>query len=52
MILAEDLADEIEAVHVFLMLSNNWRLEREIRVEPDPLKLAYYGLSLLSRLQA
>jgi len=46
--LADDLADEIEAVPGVLDAEITGGLEREIRVEPDPLKLAYYGLSLVS----
>ncbi len=46
--LAEDLSDEIEAIPGVLEAEITGGLEREIRVEPDPFKLAYYGLSVLS----
>lgn len=46
--MADDLADEIEAIPGVLEAEITGGLEREIRVEPDPSKLAYYGLSLVS----
>ena len=46
--IADDLSDEIEAVPGVLEAEITGGLEREIRVEPDPSKLAYYGLSLVS----
>lgn len=46
--LAEDLSDEIEAIPGVLEAEITGGLEREIRVEPDPQKLAYYGLSIVS----
>ncbi len=46
--LADDLADEIETIPGVLEAEITGGLEREIRVEPDPSKLAYYGLSVLS----
>lgn len=45
--LAEDLSDEIEAIPGVLEAEITGGLEREIRVEPYPSKLAYYGLSIL-----
>ena len=45
--IAEDLEDEIESVPGVLEADVSGGLEREIRVEPDPEKLAYYGLSLV-----
>lgn len=45
--IAEDLEDEIESVPGVLEADVSGGLVREIRVEPDPEKLAYYGLSLL-----
>ncbi|MBN1276127.1 MAG: efflux RND transporter permease subunit [Deltaproteobacteria bacterium] len=45
--LAEDLSDEIEAVPGVLEAEITGGLEREIRVEPDPSRLAYYGLSIV-----
>lgn len=45
--IAEDLEDEIESVPGVLEADVRGGLVREIRVEPDPEKLAYYGLSLL-----
>ncbi len=45
--LADDLSDEIEAIPGVLEAQVTGGLEREIRVEPDPSKLAYYGLSLV-----
>ena len=45
--LADDLSDEIESVPGVLEAEVTGGLEREIRVEPDPSKLAYYGLSIL-----
>ena len=46
--IADDLSDEIEAIPGVLEAEITGGLEREIRVEPDPFKLAYYGLSLVS----
>jgi multidrug efflux pump len=46
--MADDLKDEIEAIPGVLEAEITGGLEREIRVEPDPSKLAYYGLSLVS----
>ncbi|MEE8400333.1 MAG: efflux RND transporter permease subunit, partial [Desulfobacterales bacterium] len=43
--IAEDLEDEIESVPGVLEADVRGGLVREIRVEPDPGKLAYYGLS-------
>lgn len=48
--LAEDLEEEIESIAGVLEADVTGGLEREIRVEPYPDKLAYYGLSIL-RLQ-
>jgi len=49
--IAEDLQDDIESIPGILEAEVTGGLEREIRVEPDPDKLAYYGLSIL-RLQS
>jgi len=49
--IAEDLQDDIESIPGVLEAEVTGGLEREIRVEPDPDKLAYYGLSIL-RLQS
>ncbi|UCH06451.1 MAG: efflux RND transporter permease subunit [Deltaproteobacteria bacterium] len=46
--IAEDLQDDIESIPGVLEAEITGGLEREIRVEPDPDKLAYYGLSILS----
>ncbi|MBW2618460.1 MAG: efflux RND transporter permease subunit, partial [Deltaproteobacteria bacterium] len=46
--IAEDLKDEIEAIPGVLEAVLTGGLEREIRVEPFPDKLAYYGLSILN----
>ncbi len=46
--MADDLSDEIETIPGVLEAEITGGLEREIRVEPDPSKLAYYGLSLVS----
>ena len=46
--IAEDLKDDIEAIIGVLEVVVTGGLEREIRVEPYPDKLAYYGLSILS----
>jgi len=46
--IAEDLQDDIESIRGVLEAEVTGGLEREIRVEPDPDKLAYYGLSILS----
>ena len=48
--MAEDLEEEIESIPGVLEADVTGGLEREIRVEPYPDKLAYYGLSIL-RLQ-
>jgi len=48
--LAEDLQDDIESISGVLEAEVTGGLQREIRVEPDPDKLAYYGLSIV-RLQ-
>ncbi len=45
--IAEDLEEEFEAVPGVLEAEVTGGLEREIRVEPFPHKLAYYGLSIL-----
>jgi multidrug efflux pump len=44
---AEDLEEEIEAVSGVLEATVTGGLEREIRVEPYPDKLAYYGISIV-----
>ncbi len=44
--IADDLEDEIEAVGGVLEVNVTGGLEREIRVEVDPEKLAYYGLTI------
>jgi multidrug efflux pump subunit AcrB len=46
--IAEDLQDDIESIPGVLEAEVTGGLDREIRVEPDPDKLAYYGLSILS----
>lgn len=46
--IADDLQDEIEAVPGVLEVEVNGGLEREIRVEVAPEKLAYYGLTINS----
>ncbi len=48
--IAEDLEEEIESVQGVLEADVTGGLEREIRVEPYSLKLAYYGLDI-TRLQ-
>jgi len=48
--MAEDLEEEIESIPGVLEADVTGGLEREIKVEPYPDKLAYYGLSIL-RLQ-
>jgi multidrug efflux pump len=48
--IAKDLEEEIESIPGVLEADVTGGLEREIRVEPDPLKLAYYGLDI-TRLQ-
>lgn len=48
--MAKDLEEEIESISGVLEVDVTGGLEREIRVEPYPDKLAYYGLSIL-RLQ-
>lgn len=45
--MAEDLETEIESIPGILDVEVNGGLEREIRVEPYPDKLAYYGLSIV-----
>ncbi|MBN1848452.1 MAG: efflux RND transporter permease subunit [Deltaproteobacteria bacterium] len=45
--MAEDLETEIEAIAGVLDVEITGGLEREIRVEPYPDKLAYYGLSIV-----
>ncbi|HBH27286.1 MAG TPA: AcrB/AcrD/AcrF family protein [Desulfofustis sp.] len=44
--IADDLEEDIEAVSGVLEVNVTGGLEREIRVEVDPEKLAYYGLSI------
>jgi multidrug efflux pump len=46
--IAEDLQDDIESIPGVLEAEVTGGFEREIRVEPDPEKLAYYRLSILS----
>jgi multidrug efflux pump subunit AcrB len=46
--IADRLEEEIESIPGVLEATVTGGLEREIRVEPDPAKLAYYGLSILS----
>ena len=46
--IADDLQDDIESIPGVLEAEVTGGLEREIRVEPNPDKLAYYGLSILS----
>ena len=46
--IADDLKDKIEAVVGVLEVEVTGGLEREIRVEVSPEKLAYYGLSIVS----
>ena len=46
--IAEELQDDIESIPGVLEAEVTGGLEQEIRVEPDPGKLAYYGLSILS----
>jgi len=45
--IAEELQDDIESIPGVLEAEVTGGLEREIRVEPYPDKLAYYGLSIL-----
>jgi len=45
--IADDLQDELEAVPGVLEVTVTGGLEREIRVEPYPDKLAYYGISIV-----
>jgi multidrug efflux pump subunit AcrB len=45
--IAEDLEEDIESIPGVLEADVTGGLEREIRVEPYPDKLAYYGLSIL-----
>ncbi len=49
--IADDLKDDIEAISGVLEVDVTGGLEREIRVEVDPEKLAHYGLSI-SNLQS
>ncbi len=49
--IAEELQDDIGSIPGVLEAEVTGGLEREIRVEPDPGKLAYYGLSIV-RLQS
>ena len=46
--IAEELQDQIETIPGVLEAEVTGGLEREIRIEPYPDKLAYYGLSILS----
>ncbi|KJR97543.1 MAG: acriflavin resistance protein [Desulfobulbaceae bacterium BRH_c16a] len=46
--IADDLQDEIEAITGVMEVEINGGLEREIRVEVAPEKLAYYGLTINS----
>lgn len=46
--IADDLEDEIEAVTGVLAVDVTGGLEREIRVEVSPEKLAYYGLTIMN----
>ncbi|MBF0229672.1 MAG: efflux RND transporter permease subunit [Desulfamplus sp.] len=46
--IADDLEDDIEAVTGVLGVDVTGGLEREIRVEVSPEKLAYYGLTIMS----
>ena len=46
--IADDLQDEIETIPGVLEVEVNGGLEREIRVEVAPEKLAYYGLTINS----
>ena len=46
--IAEDLEEDIESIPGILEVDVTGGLEREIRVEPYPDKLAYYGISILS----
>jgi len=46
--IADRLEEEIESIPGVLEATVTGGLEREIRVEPDPARLAYYGLSILS----
>lgn len=45
--IAEDLEEDIEAIPGVLAATVTGGLEREIRVEPYPDKLAYYGISIV-----
>ena len=45
--IAEDLAEDIESIPGVLEAEVTGGLDREIRVEPYPDKLAYYGLSIV-----
>jgi len=45
--IAEELQDDIESIPGILEAEVTGGLEREIRVEPYPDKLAYYGLSIV-----
>ncbi len=46
--IADDLEDDIEAVTGVLEVDVTGGLEREIRVEVSPEKLAYYGLTIMN----
>ncbi|MBF0204617.1 MAG: efflux RND transporter permease subunit, partial [Desulfamplus sp.] len=46
--IADDLEDEMEAVTGVLGVDVTGGLEREIRVEVSPAKLAYYGLTIMN----
>ena len=46
--IAEDIEEDIESIPGILEVDVTGGLEREIRVEPYPDKLAYYGISILS----
>jgi multidrug efflux pump subunit AcrB len=46
--IADRLEEEIESIPGVLEATVTGGLEREIRVEPDPARLAYYELSILS----
>ncbi|MBE0585138.1 MAG: efflux RND transporter permease subunit, partial [Desulfofustis sp.] len=45
--IADDLEDDIEAITGVLEVEVTGGLEREIRVEVDPEKLSYYGLTII-----
>ncbi len=46
--IADNLEEDIESIPGVLEVEITGGLEREIRVEPDAAKLAYYGLSIVS----